>query len=50
MHKAGKGYSVPNWSAEKAEEVIKAWQRKFTKVNRFFQKLIYPLFLEASLD
>ena len=32
MHMAGKGYAGPNWSPEKAEEVIKAWQRAFTKV------------------
>eukprot|EP00794_Sanderia_malayensis_P007816 gene7816-8662_t len=31
-HKDGKGLSIPNWSRQKAEEVIKAWQRKFTKI------------------
>ena len=47
-HKADKGMSISQWSVEKAEEVLKAWQREFTKVSSVWP-VNYILFLYKSV-
>ena len=40
-HKANKGMSIPQWSVEKAEEVLKAWQREFTNVMPHYISILF---------
>ena len=43
-HKANKGMSISQWSVEKADEVLKEWQRAFTKVtNSICIEIMYTM-------